>query len=153
MERKFTIDLVSVLSPCIFKSSREYLTFCPSPQYELCPQCWSWGQRSGLRLRRIARILIYRWSICNHFSAHGTSHGLCHKYFFCSNIYFKRQYLKLGLIPKYAQIRIPHISPASKNTQKKIHIVRVKDGIKFLYEKKDNFKESINRNHLQAVQE
>ena len=35
----------------------------------------------------------------------------------CSNIYFNRQCLKLGLIPMYAQFKIPHTSPASIITQ------------------------------------
>jgi len=37
----------------------------------------------------------------------------------CANIYFNRQCLKLGVIPKYAQIKVPYTSPASKTTQKK----------------------------------
>jgi hypothetical protein len=37
----------------------------------------------------------------------------------CANIYFNRQCLKRGLIPKYANIRIPHTSAAFKVTQRK----------------------------------
>ena len=35
----------------------------------------------------------------------------------CANIFFNRQCLKQGVIPKYAQIKLPYTSPASKVTQ------------------------------------
>jgi len=37
----------------------------------------------------------------------------------CANIYINRQCLKQSVIPKYAQIKIPHTSPASKVMQNK----------------------------------
>jgi uncharacterized circularly permuted ATP-grasp superfamily protein len=33
----------------------------------------------------------------------------------CANIYFNRQYIKQGIIPKYARTKIPNTSPASKS--------------------------------------
>jgi len=59
----------------------------------------------------------------------------------CSNIYFNRQCLKLGLIPKYAQIKIPYTSPVSVVTRKKTQTTRLKEKIKFLYKKKDTLNE------------
>jgi len=66
----------------------------------------------------------------------------------CSNIYFNRQCLKLGLIPKYAQIKIPYISPATIVTQKKIQTTRLKEEIKFLCKKKDKLNKLLYRTHL-----
>jgi len=37
----------------------------------------------------------------------------------CGNSYFNHQCLKQGLIPKYTNVKIPHISPASKAAQRK----------------------------------
>jgi len=71
----------------------------------------------------------------------------------CSNIYFNRQCLKLGLIPKYAQIKIPYTSPDSIVTRKKTQTTRLKEKIKFLYKKKDKLIELLYRTHLQAAQE
>jgi len=36
----------------------------------------------------------------------------------CVNIYFKRQCIKQGVIPNYANVKVPNISRASKTTQK-----------------------------------
>jgi len=44
----------------------------------------------------------------------------------CANIYFNRQCIKQGIVPKYAHIKIPNTSPASKMTQKKVQITRMK---------------------------
>ena len=54
----------------------------------------------------------------------------------CANIYFNRQCLIKKVIPKYAKIKIPYTFPATKITQKKTQIIRLKDEIKFLYMKK-----------------
>jgi len=35
----------------------------------------------------------------------------------CANTYFNIQCLKQGVIPKYAKIKVPYTSPASKDTQ------------------------------------
>ena len=46
------------------------------------------------------------------------------------------------LIPNYAKIKIPNTCPAATFTQRKIHNLRIKDGIKYLYIKK---KQQLNR--------
>ena len=51
--------------------------------------------------------------------------------------------LKLGVIPKYAQIKVPYTSPASKVTQRKVQLSRVKEEIKYLYMKKEKLNESL----------
>ena len=71
----------------------------------------------------------------------------------CSNIYFNRQCLEQGVIPNYAQIKIPYTSPASMTTQKKIQISRVREEIRFLYKKKDGLNKSLYKTHLQAAME
>jgi len=43
---------------------------------------------------------------------------------------------KSNLIPNYARIKIPNISPAFKFTQQKAVSVTIKDEIKYLYTKK-----------------
>ena len=51
----------------------------------------------------------------------------------CSaDIYCNRQCLKQGVVPKYAQIKIPYTSAASEITLKKTQISRLKEEIKFL---------------------
>jgi hypothetical protein len=49
-----------------------------------------------------------------------------------------RQCLLKKTIPKYANIKIPYTFHATNITQKKIHTIRLKDEIEFLYEKKFN---------------
>jgi len=71
----------------------------------------------------------------------------------CANIYFNRQCLKQGVIPKNAQIKIPYTSPTSKVTQKKTKISHINEEIKFLYKKKDKLNESQYRTYLQAARE
>jgi len=53
-----------------------------------------------------------------------------------ANIYFNRQNLKQGVIPMYVQIKAPYTSPASKTTQKKMQISRIREEIKYLHKKK-----------------
>jgi U3 small nucleolar ribonucleoprotein component len=72
---------------------------------------------------------------------------------FCANIYFNRQCLIKKIIPKYANIKIPYLSPATNITQKKIHTIRLKDEIKFLYKKKDKLNNDLYNIHLEAAQE
>ena len=69
---------------------------------------------------------------------------------FCANIYFNRQCLKQGIVPKYAKIKIAYTSPASIVTQK---TTRVTDYIKCLYKKKDMLNKSLYKVHLQAALE
>jgi len=46
---------------------------------------------------------------------------------FCANIYFNQQCLKQGIIPKYAQIKVPYTSRALVTTQKKMQTTRIRD--------------------------
>jgi len=71
----------------------------------------------------------------------------------CANMYFNQQCLQLGVIPKYARIKIPFTSPASVTTQRKSQILRVKDEIKFLYSKKDKLNLLLYKAHLNAALE
>ena len=71
----------------------------------------------------------------------------------CANIYFNQQCLQLGVIPKYARIKIPFTSPASKTTQRKSQVLRVKEEIKFLYSKKDKLNILLYKAHLNAALE
>ena len=59
----------------------------------------------------------------------------------------------VGLVSKYAQIKIPYTSPASAVTQRKMQVSRVKEEIKYLYMKKDRLNESLYKAHLQAALE
>jgi hypothetical protein len=59
--------------------------------------------------------------------------------------------MKQGIIPKYANIKIPNTSPAAKNTQKKVQLTRMKEEIKNLYKKKDFLNEALYKTHLQAA--
>ena len=71
----------------------------------------------------------------------------------CANIYFNWQCLIKKVIPKYANIGIPHTSPATNITQKKIHTIQLKDEIKFLYKKKEKLNKDLYNIHLKAAQE
>jgi len=71
----------------------------------------------------------------------------------CASIYFIQQCLHLGIIPKYASIKIPFTSPASITTQKKSQVLRVKEEIKFLYSKKDKLNTLLYKAHLSAALE
>jgi hypothetical protein len=53
-----------------------------------------------------------------------------------ANIYFDQKYLRKNLIPNYEMIKIPNTSPASKFTQQKASIIRIKGEIKYLYTEK-----------------
>ena len=55
------------------------------------------------------------------------------------------------LVIKYG--KIPYTSPASQVTQKKIHIIRIKDEIKFLYKKEQKLNGDLYDVHLKAAQE
>ena len=71
----------------------------------------------------------------------------------CANTYFNRQCLIKKIIPKYANIKIPYTSPATHAKQKKIHTIRLKDEIKFLYKKKEKLNNDLYNIHLKAAQE
>jgi len=72
----------------------------------------------------------------------------------CStNIYFNCQYLKQGVISKYAHIKAPCTSPVTKVTQKKTQTSRIREEINYLYKNKDRLNESPYKNQLQAAPE
>jgi hypothetical protein len=68
-------------------------------------------------------------------------------------MYFNRQCLKQGIVPKYANIKIGYTSPASSIIQSKMQTTHIKDEIKYLYKKKDLLNKSLYKTHLQAAQE
>jgi len=45
----------------------------------------------------------------------------------CANIYFNQQRLKQGVIPKYAQIKVPCTSPAWITMQTRMQISRIRE--------------------------
>jgi len=71
----------------------------------------------------------------------------------CANIYCNRQFLIKKIVPNYANIKVPHYSPATLVTQKKIHFIQIKDEIKFLYKKKQKLNNDLYKIHLKAAQE
>jgi hypothetical protein len=70
----------------------------------------------------------------------------------CANIYFNRQSLNKKVILKYANLKVAHTFPASNITSKKIHMIHIKDEIKFLYKKKEELNNYLCKTHLQAAQ-
>jgi hypothetical protein len=71
----------------------------------------------------------------------------------CANMYFNKQCLNNEIIPNYANIKLPKISPAASKTQKKVHVMRIKDEIRFLYKKKEQLNDTMYKIHLKAAQE
>ena len=71
----------------------------------------------------------------------------------CANTYFNRQRLIKKVFPKYANLKITYTFPATHITQKKIHTIRLKDEIKFLYKKKEKLNNDLYNTHLKAAQE
>ena len=71
----------------------------------------------------------------------------------CANIHFNQQCLIRNVIPNYAKYKVPYTSPASEMTQKKVHIIRIKDEIKFLHKKKQKLNRNLYNAHLKASQE
>ena len=67
-----------------------------------------------------------------------------------ANIYFNKQCLTHKVIPTYAKIRVPYTSPASVITQRKTSTIRIKDEIRFLYQKKEHLNKELYEAHLQA---
>jgi hypothetical protein len=70
-----------------------------------------------------------------------------------ANIYFNRQCLDRRIIPKYANFKIPHTSPAATNTRRKLQVQRIKDEIQFLYKKKQHLNCELYQAHPKATQE
>jgi hypothetical protein len=71
----------------------------------------------------------------------------------CANIYFNKQCLVKKITPAYANIKLPNTSPAACTTQKKIHVMRIKDELRFLYKKKQKLNNDLYKIHLKAAQE
>ena len=66
-----------------------------------------------------------------------------------ANIYFNKQCLVHKVTPTYAKIRVPYTSPASIVTQRKASTIRIKDEIRFLYQKKEHLNRDLYDAHLQ----
>ena len=92
----------------------------------------------------------------NHLKIAYASQGPIHKFeylkrklYYCNaNIHFNKQCLQQQLIPNYAKIKIPHTSPAAKFTQGKVHNLRIKDELKYLYMKKQQLNKQIYHQHI-----
>jgi hypothetical protein len=69
----------------------------------------------------------------------------------CLNIYFNKQCLIKKVTPNYAKCKIPQTSPASNYTRRKIHNIRIKDEIRFLYKKKQKLNTDLYNIHLEAT--
>jgi hypothetical protein len=69
----------------------------------------------------------------------------------CANIYFNKQCLSKKIVPSYAKIKLPNTSTAARNTQRKIHSMRIRDEIKFLYKKKQQLNNILYKIHLEAA--
>ena len=65
-----------------------------------------------------------------------------------ANIYFNQQCRQRNLIPNYAKIKIPGHSHATKPTLKKVHFVKIREEIKFLYKKKQYLNSKLYHTHL-----
>jgi hypothetical protein len=68
-----------------------------------------------------------------------------------SGHFFKRQYLNKKVIPKYANVKIAHISPAASLTLTKVQTIRIKGEVKFQYKKKEKLISDLHNIHLQAA--
>jgi hypothetical protein len=69
----------------------------------------------------------------------------------CAHIYFNKQCLNNKIIPNYANIKLPKTSPAARKTQKKVHDMRIKYEIRFLYKKKQQLNDTVYKIHLKAI--
>ena len=71
----------------------------------------------------------------------------------CANVYYNKQCLNKKIVPRYADIKPLNTSPAARNTQKKVHNMRIRDEIRFLYEKRQQLNNALYKIHLEAVQD
>lgn len=69
------------------------------------------------------------------------------------NIYFNKQCVNRGLIAKYVRIKVPNTSIVAKFNSNKAKKLRIKDGIKFLYMKKQTMNYDLCQVHLQLFNE
>ena len=60
-----------------------------------------------------------------------------------ANIYFNQRCLHNNIIPNFAKIKIPNISPSSKFTQHKASITRIKNKIKYIDIKKQQLNKQL----------
>jgi len=73
----------------------------------------------------------------------------------CASIWTltKKKCLIKKVVANHANIKVPHTSPAILVIQKKIHFIRIKDEIKFLYKEKHKLNNDLYKIHLKAAQE
>ena len=71
----------------------------------------------------------------------------------CANIYFNKQCLIHGLIPKFANVRVPNTSPAATFTKRKMVKMRLRDELKFLYIRKSDLNVQLYHMHLRVANE
>ena len=70
-----------------------------------------------------------------------------------SNTYFNKQCVNRGLIAKYVRIKVPNTSIVAKFNSNKAYKLRIKDGIKFSYIKKQTMNYDLCQMHLQLFNE
>jgi phage pi2 protein 07 len=58
-----------------------------------------------------------------------------------------------NIVLNYANIKVPVTSPAARITKNKIHTIRLKDEIKYLYRKKEKLNKELYYAHQKAAQE
>ena len=70
-----------------------------------------------------------------------------------SNIYFNRQCLIKKIIPNWAKIMSPHISPVKEITRRKVQTTRLRMKSNFLYTNIAKLNNELYRIHLKGAQE
>jgi hypothetical protein len=68
-----------------------------------------------------------------------------------ADIFFNRQCLARKITPNYANIKIPVTSAASRVMQGKVHNIRLKDEVNYLYLKKEKLNKELYSVHLKAA--
>ena len=68
-----------------------------------------------------------------------------------SNMYFNQRCLHNNTVPNFATIKIPNTYTASKFTQHKVSITRIRDEIKYLYVKKQQLNKQLLHLRLNLV--
>ena len=81
----------------------------------------------------------------NHLKIKQAGQGSIRKF---ANIYFNRQCLQKHMIPKYARVKVPNTSSATKFTQHKVYNLRIKYEIKYLQMKKRQLNRQIYHFHV-----
>jgi hypothetical protein len=57
---------------------------------------------------------------------------------------------KQKFIPKYVNIKVANTFPSGQTTKKKAQLIRIREEIRILYEKKDKLNRDLYRVHLQG---